>query len=139
VSRPAKAAAVLLVLYSAVLVVALFSPSSDVQSGAVEWLVVRLHHIGFASATFPRLEIVMNAVIIAPVTFLASSVRPRYTWRDWTALGFVVAVAVEVLQGLLLPGRHAAFSDVVANTAGAFLGAFPVHLLRGRLASRRWV
>jgi VanZ family protein len=59
-------------------------------------------------------------------------VRPSYSWRDWTAFGFCLACLVELLQGLLLPGRHASFSDVVANTLGALLGAllgFGAHTL----------
>ncbi len=118
-------ARVLLAVYAVLLLVALFSPTSDRQSAAVEWLGTILSHAGFPPGitSFTRLEVVMNAVIIAPVTFLASLVRPRYGWRDWTALGFVAALTVETLQGLLLPGRHAALSDIVANTLGALLGA----------------
>jgi VanZ family protein len=39
-----------------------------------------------------------------------------------------------VLQGLLLSGRHAALSDIVANTLGALLGAVLARaaLRRGR-------
>jgi glycopeptide antibiotics resistance protein len=118
-------ARVLLAVYAALLLVALFSPTSDRQSAAVLWLGRLLSDLGFPSGitSFTRLEVIMNAVIIAPVTFLASLVRPAYGWRDWTALGFVAALTVEALQGLLLPGRHAALSDIVANTLGALLGA----------------
>jgi glycopeptide antibiotics resistance protein len=136
VSRLRRHARLLLAVYAVLLLVALFSPTSDRQSSMVVWLGARLSDLGFpASVTgFNRLEVLMNAVIIAPLTFLASLVRPSYDWRDWTALGFVAALTVEALQGLLLPGRHAAFSDIVANTLGALVGAI---LARAVLRRRR--
>jgi glycopeptide antibiotics resistance protein len=114
----------LLLLYALLLVVVLFSPSSHVQSS----LVVDLGHflrtfLPDSWVTFTRVEIVMNAVIIAPLTFLGSIVWPRLSWQDWTAYGFLGAAAVELIQGVLLPDRSASLSDIVANGAGAVLGA----------------
>jgi glycopeptide antibiotics resistance protein len=133
VSRLTRPAFVLLLVYSALLLLAVLSPSSHDQSHAVFWLGYRLQDIGMRAATFTRLEVVMNAVIVAPVTFLASVVWTRHSWRDWTAYGFLASLAVETVQGLLLPDRQASFSDVVANTAGAMLGA-----LLARFVMRRW-
>jgi len=119
------------------LAVALFAPTSDNQSAMVHWLSGILRHLGAKDAfvRFNRLEVVMNAVIVAPASFLATLAWPRSTWRDWTAIGFAASLTVELVQGLALPGRQAAFSDVVANTAGALLGAVVLHLAR-RLAGR---
>ena len=118
-------ARILLGVYAVLLALALFSPSSQVQSSAVVHLSSVLSSLGFPAkfVTYPRLEVLMNAAIVAPLTFLASLSWPSWSWRDWTAAGFLVAVAVELAQGLLLPGRQAAFSDIVANTAGALAGA----------------
>lgn len=118
-------ARILLGVYSVLLALALFSPSSQVQSSAVVHLGSVLSSLGVPEklVTFPRLEVLMNAAIVAPLTFLASLSWPSWSWRDWTAAGFLGAVAVELAQGLLLPDRQAAFSDVVANTAGAMVGA----------------
>ena len=135
-------ARILLVVYSMLLALALFSPSSEHQSSAVVHLGSLLTSLGVPSrfVTFPRLEVVMNAAIIAPVTFLGSLSFPSWSWRDWTTAGFLVAVAVEFAQGLLLPGRQAAFSDIVANTAGALagalVGALVVALVRPMLRTR---
>ena len=117
--------ALLLTLYLALLAVALFSPSSEQQSNAVVWLegLLRVFGAPHRLTSYDRLEVVMNAVIVAPATFLASMVVPRFGWRDWTCFGFVAALTVEAAQGLLLPGRQASFSDVVANTAGALIGS----------------
>ena len=132
-------ARILLGVYSALLVLALFSPTSEHQSGAVLRLADLLVRVGVPVhlVTFDRLEVLMNAAIVAPVTFLASLAWPARSWRDWTAFGFVLAVLVEVSQGLLLPGRQAAFSDVVANTAGALAGAALVAVGRSILRRRR--
>lgn len=130
-------AAALLAGYSALLALALLWPTSDRQSGMVSWLVEALQHLGLSSSlvTFTRAEVLMNVLIIAPVTFLGSLWRPRMSWRSWTAYGFVASLTVELVQGLLLPDRQAAFSDVVANTTGALLGAVVVAGWRAR--SRR--
>jgi VanZ family protein len=127
-------ARLLLAVYAVLLLVALFSPTSDRQSEAVFWLGRVLADVGVPATftAFDRLEVVMNVVIIAPLVFLASFVRPRYGWRDWTALGFAAALTVEALQGLLLPARQASFSDVVANTLGALVGAVLAHAAQRR-------
>jgi len=44
---------------------------------------------------------------------LASALRLR--WQDWIAYGFLAALFVEIVQGLVLPGRYASCADVVAN------------------------
>ena len=134
-----RRAPALLTVYSVLLAIALFAPSSQHQASAVLRLAQLLVWAGapIELVTFGRLEVLMNAVIVAPVTFLASMAWPARSWRDWTAFGFVLAVLVEVSQGLLLPARQAAFSDVVANTAGALAGAALVAVGRSMLRRRR--
>ena len=114
-----------LVVYCLLLLLALLWPTSTQQSAMVTWLGHVLSGLGAPHryVEFGRLEVVMNAIIVAPVTLLATFVRPSYSWRDWTALAFCLACVVELVQGLLLPDRHPSFSDVVANTLGALLGA----------------
>jgi glycopeptide antibiotics resistance protein len=128
----------LLALYLVLLAVALFSPSSEQQSNAVVWLEDLLRVLGAPPRLtgYDRLEVVMNAVIVAPATFLASMVVPRFGWRDWTCFGFVAALTVEAAQGVLLPGRQASFSDVVANTAGALIGSAILSGIRYLAGSR---
>jgi len=136
-----RSAPYLLVAYSLFLAVALFSPTNDQQSAAVVWLADVLKAVGIPDrlVTFNRLEVVMNAVIVAPVTFLGSLVFPRFSWRDWTAYAFAAAVTVELVQGLLLPGREGSFSDIVANTAGACAGAVLIRAIPPRLRTGKSV
>jgi len=125
----------LLLLYVLVLVVALFSPSSDTQSGLVDDLARVLDPVLPASwLGFTRLEVLCNVAIIAPVSLLGSIAWPRSRWQDWTAYGFLAAIVVELLQGLVLPGRDASFSDIVANGSGALVGAL---IVRGWRRVRR--
>ena len=72
------------------------------------------------------MEFLCNVVLLVPFAVLGSLALPRWSWRDWTAWGFLLAGAVELTQGLLLPGRDASYADVVANTLGALLGAWLV-------------
>src|SRR5689334_10411358 len=91
-------ARILLGIYSVLLALALFSPTSDQQSNAVVHLGSLLSSLGVPAkfVTFPRLEVLMNAAIIAPFTFLSTLAWPSWSWRDWTAVGFLGAVAVEL-------------------------------------------
>lgn len=137
-----RGAAFVLVGYAIFLAWALFWPSSTYQSGAVLRLQGALVHLPLPTRvgvllSYERLEVVMNAVIIAPLTVLASVVFPRLSWRDWTAGAFVVSATIEVVQGLALPARQAAFSDVVANTAGALAGALLCTATRSMLRARK--
>ena len=130
-----RVAGVLLSVYLVVLLVALLAPESERQSAAVRQLQDLLAWTGLDGPwiSFDRLEVVSNVLIVVPVALLGSLIRPSWTWRDWTALAFVAALAVETVQGLLLPDRHASFSDVVANTAGALVGALLFRLVRPML------
>jgi glycopeptide antibiotics resistance protein len=132
VARRVAPVGAVLVIYSVLLLVAVLSPTNSEQSSMVVWLAHRLHQLGVPAhlATSGRLEVLLNALIVAPVSFLGSVLRPRTSWRDWTAYGFGASVSVELVQLVVLPGRQASFSDVVANTAGALLGAVAIALLR---------
>lgn len=130
-----------LTAYAALLLAVLFSPTSTLQSDLVVRLSDRLAPVfppGWV--TFTRMEVVMNAVIVMPLSFLGSIAVRGWRWQDWTAYGLLGAMVVEVAQGLLLPDREPAFSDVVANALGAAGGALAYAALVavvGRLSRTR--
>ena len=132
-------AKLILGVYLALLAWALLAPTSDTQSGMVVWLGHVLSRLGAPGtlSDFGHLEVAMNVVIIAPVSFFGSLVWRRLTWRDWTAYGFCVSAGVEIFQGLLLSARVAQFSDIVANTGGALMGAVIAHWFWNRHPQRR--
>lgn len=128
---------VALCCYSAVLAAALLAPTSGTQSELASWVRDLGTGVGLSpeTATQDRAEFLCNALILAPVSALGSWLWPRSTWRDWTAAGFVIAAAVEMVQGLLLADRTASYEDIVANTLGALLGALVAGGVR-RIARR---
>ena len=133
----AHRAPLLLSLYALVLVVVLLSPTSDVQRSLVIDIARALRVVLPDSwVTFSRVEVATNAVIIAPISFLGSIVWQRLRWQDWVAYGFLGASAIELTQGLLLPHRSASFSDIVANTMGALIGALVWRLFADRPAEK---
>lgn len=124
----------LLCLYVLLVVVLLLFPRSDLPSSTV----VIGTRLALAAGGDPslvteaRMEVALNVVLMIPLALLGRILRPAYSWRDWTAVGFVVATGVELVQGLLLPERSASALDVVANTTGVALGAIAGSILRSR-------
>ena len=131
--RRSPAILVPLGLYLLFLAYVFLSPSSEMPSTAVSVVDRVLMRLGLNESfmTPERVEFVCNVLILVPVPVLGSLVFPRWSWRDWTAVGFVLAGVVEVTQGLLLPGRDASHADVVANTLGSLLGGLVVAVLSG--------
>ena len=128
-----------LVVYSVVLAIALLAPTSGTQSEMASWVSDVGIRLGFSpeTASQERAEFLCNAAILAPVSALGSLVWPRTTWRDWTAYVFVIASAVELVQGVVLASRTASWSDVGANTLGGLLGAVAVLVIRQLSRPRR--
>jgi hypothetical protein len=125
---------VALLAYGAFLALVLLAPTSGPQSTSARWVADLVTGVGMPEriATEARVEFVLNALILMPVSALGSLRWPRTTWRDWTAYAFVIAGTVELMQGLFLPARTATFVDVAANTLGGLGGAAVVALVRRR-------
>ena len=83
-------------------------------------------------------EVVANVAMFVPLgLLLATSARVSRPWLA-VAVGLALSAAIETVQ-IALPGRHPTVQDVVANTAGAALGAaavVAVRALRRRRARR---
>ena len=133
---PKRLVLVLLVGYSLFLAFALLAPTSDVQSAGVGRLTDLALRLGLPHVTPERMEFLCNVAILVPFAVLGSLALPRWSWRDWTAWGFLLAGSVELIQGLLLTSRDASYADVVANTLGALIGASLVVAGRFLLARR---
>jgi hypothetical protein len=118
--------------YCVFLALVLLAPTAGPQSASAGWIAEVVVALGVPEqiATGARVEFLLNAIILMPLSALGSLRWPGTTWRDWTACAFVVAVAVELAQGVLLPARSATFVDVVANTLGGLGGALVIAALR---------
>ena len=138
-SRTRKVVAVLLAAWVGVLLVMLLGPSAEGPSWLVETIARVVDSLGApAAATAPgRVEFVLNAAAFAPVSLLGTLLWPRWTWRDWTAGGFVASFLVEAVQAVFLAARSATYVDVVSNTLGALVGAVLGAVLARALTQRR--
>jgi hypothetical protein len=136
--RRVAVSSVALFCYVLVLLLVVLTPGTEAPDRLVVWVADRAQAAGAPGRnTRGVVEILLNVVLTAPAAALASVVWPGPTWRDWTAWAFVVFGAVELTQLLFLPSRVGSFSDVVANTAGCFLGALTVAAVRRLGDSRR--
>ena len=132
-----RVAAATLIAYLAFLGWILLWPSAGPVSTFVDRLLDLLWGAGWSTqlVTPVRVEFVLNAVMLVPVPVLATLAGARWRWERWTAVVFLVAGIVEVLQALVLPDRSAQFQDIVSNTLGVLIGALmctPLVRTRGR-------
>jgi len=84
--------------------------------------------------TYIVLEILANVVLFVPFGILALT---AFRWmRVWSATlaGLATSCLIEGVQ-LFLPTRYSTVSDLIANTAGALIGALLVVAWRRRAAS----
>jgi glycopeptide antibiotics resistance protein len=127
-----------LVAWVVLLTVVLLAPSSSGPDWVISPLTQALQRLGLPDAltSFGRVESALNVVAFVPLSLLGSLLWTRPTWRDWTAVGFVVSFVVEVVQAVALGARQATNADVVANTLGMLVGAL-LGLLVGRLLASR--
>lgn len=133
-----RAAAIALATYVLVLAFVLLNPLGQVPTSAASWTSDAAERLGAPGWVVDeyRWDFGCNVLILVPLSALGSVIWPRSTWQSWTAYGFLVSAAVELVQGPLLPQRSATFADIVANTLGCLVGAAVV-TLTGRLAQRR--
>lgn len=103
----------------------LLVPWGDVPSWSLDHLARVAAHLGAPDVLLgpTRVEFGANVLVIVPVVVAAAWLLPRVRWSEWTAYGFIASLGVEAVQALVLSGRLATFSDVVANTTGALIGA----------------
>jgi VanZ family protein len=81
-------------------------------------------HVRVATAVNP-VDFVLNVAMFLPIGFLLRSLGATRTRFGWSAVlvAFGFSAAIEAAQ-MLIPGRFVSPNDVVANTAGAWLGVW---------------
>ena len=87
-----------------------------------------------------RAEFFANVAITAPLPVLGTLAVGRRRVGTWVTVAFVASLSVEAIQNFVYTDRVGDYGDIVANTAGALLGAVVAWLARrvlaGRLGSR---
>ncbi|HWL01466.1 MAG TPA: VanZ family protein [Microbacteriaceae bacterium] len=126
--------------WTAVILAITLSPEQPTDGGFVRDALAWWSERGLpAWVTYDLVEIAANVVLFIPFGLflaLALSSRPRGSssaegaYRDltlrvlWpTVLGLALTLTIEFIQHAFLPARFATVSDLIANTAGALLGA----------------
>jgi glycopeptide antibiotics resistance protein len=84
---------------------------------------------------YDLVDFLANILFFVPIGLLGALLVPRRIW--WVAMpaGLVLSGALELGQAAFLPQRYASWTDVVANTLGAVLGALIARAIQA--ASRR--
>ena len=70
-------------------------------------------------------DLVLNVALFLPIGFLLRSLgatRTRFGWRA-VLVAFGFSAAIETAQ-VFIPGRYVSPSDIIANTAGAWIGVW---------------
>ena len=118
-------AAITLLAIAAIAVATLTSlGDADTSDESMLWCVMcdRERVVDFAA----------NVLLFAPFGF--GLVLAGTTWLRATLAGLALTLGIELVQAFVLTGRYASAGDVLANTAGALLGALAARwLLRRRL------
>jgi glycopeptide antibiotics resistance protein len=78
----------------------------------------------------------LNILIFAPPVFAVALVTRGTSVWWWAWAGALTSGSIELLQRLALPSRVPSWSDVVANSLGAVLGAGAALVVRRRTSRR---
>ena len=109
-----------------------FTPNAATPQDAVEAVSRIVADLGAPTwLSDPDLwERVLNVLLFFPLGLFGMLWAPRLRVVGWTTVGFLLSGSIEFIQAVLLPARDGSVSDIITNTAGAFLGALAMHLLR---------
>jgi len=128
-----------IVAYGAIVLLATLWPTPLDQGfeSSVDRVLDVLHRNGIPEwFGYNKLEFSANIVMFIPLGFLVSMLLPAKVW--W--LAFVIcpglSIGIELTQGALLSGRFATVSDVIANSAGGFIGALVAFVIRAAVYRR---
>ncbi|MFT4214389.1 MAG: VanZ family protein [Microbacterium sp.] len=128
-----------LLVYLAVVLLATLSPTPLDQGyeSSIEQLLDVLHSHGVPEwYGYNKLEFSANVAMFVPVGFLLALALPRR--GIWLVVIVIPAFSatIELLQAAFLAERFASVLDVVANTAGGYLGAVAAIGMRAAIATR---
>jgi glycopeptide antibiotics resistance protein len=132
-----RALALVFVGYLVVLAILVLDPSQQAPGQSLSLVSGILQAIGApVPADSPFLEVASNVALFIPLGLLGLLLWPSRGIVGWTGIGALLSAVVELSQLLFLPHRFATVNDVVANSAGALLGAVAVTVIR-RVRVRR--
>ncbi|MGA7205496.1 MAG: VanZ family protein [Specibacter sp.] len=124
----------LTILYFVALAALVFWPSpvdrpiDGVLMNVIQWL--HSHGLPQWFVGYRKVEFAANIAMFIPFGIILGLRLPRRRWWLAVVLAAALSGAVELAQALFLPDRVPAWSDIVANTSGALIGALLVVVFR---------
>lgn len=117
----------------------MFWPTSLEQpiAGEINGAIAVAREAGATALSLNRLEFASNIVMFLPLGLLGVLAFPRLRWWLIPIAALVLSAAIELAQLVLISERNASVLDVVANTAGALIGAAAAWALRSLVRRRR--
>lgn len=110
------------------------------NDGTAGWLVSMLDFFQRHTLTdwisYDRLEFGANIAMFVPIGLFFLLLLGIRRWWLAVVLGFMLTVGIETAQ-LFIPGRVSDVRDVIANTAGAFVGVLFGLIVMAPKAHRR--
>lgn len=102
-------------------------------AGTIAGFLQFLHANGVPHwVNYRLIEFSANILLFAPLGVLLAAVLKPKRWWIAVTIGFAVSVGLEAGQFVLLSERYPSGWDLLANTAGAFIGALLVVIWRVR-------
>lgn len=114
-----------MIAYAIVVAVIVFWPE-HVDKGMGSFLRTVMHYIPLVTPR--RVEFGSNILLFVPLGILLAILMPRRRYLV-APIGFVVTLTIESVQGVLLGGRTASVSDLIANTAGTCIGLLAIEVV----------
>ncbi len=113
-------------------------PFSDGVDGTIDQLIEALsQHPLTAWLTYEVVEFTANIGMFVPLGLFVALWAGRRRWWMGIIAGVIYTVVIESLQGLVLAAtRYATFSDIIANTLGAIVGAIVARIVHGYVLER---
>lgn len=125
-----KIALILAFVYFAAVAGILFWPSPVDRpiDGALTQVIMWLHSQGLPQwfIGYRTIEFAANILLFVPFGIITALRLHRRWWWLSVVIGASVSGAVELAQGIFLPERVPAWSDIIANTSGSLVGALVV-------------
>jgi len=136
--RLALACTLLSLYLGAVLAIAFYPAPVDRNfRGLLDRVIDKLHENGVPSfVDYGVIEALANVALFIPVGLLIAIAVPKSIWWITIFIGPLISIAIEVLQGALLPERFSTVNDVVANSIGCLIGATLGLMVRMLVAHR---
>jgi glycopeptide antibiotics resistance protein len=113
------------------------TPVDAPAKGTIRDILATLHDAGVPpQVNYSFVEIASNVVMFIPLGALIAALLPTNRWWAAALMGGLGSCLIELAQLALLPHRFASVVDIMANTAGALLGALLARAIRRARQSR---